>query len=132
MRTDRKSLKWLLQQKFPTPFRQFWLSKLMGFHYDIEYRSGKTNAATDALSRVSGSEILYLAIFLVSSTLPLDNKLYYQKDNNLISIIEELQDLTNFAGFQLKEGLLRKKGKIIVGADAILRHKLINWQHSIP
>lgn len=68
--TDQKSLKWLLQQKIYTPFQQFWLSKLIRFHYDIEYRRGKTNIVADALSRVSGSEILYMAISLVSFTLP--------------------------------------------------------------
>lgn len=29
IKTDQKSLKWLLQQKISTPFQQFWLSKLM-------------------------------------------------------------------------------------------------------
>lgn len=35
IKTDQKSLKWLLKQKISTPFQQFWLSKLMGFDYDI-------------------------------------------------------------------------------------------------
>ncbi|XP_057535294.1 uncharacterized protein LOC130813476 [Amaranthus tricolor] len=57
-----KSLKWLLEQNISTPFQQFWLSKLMGFDYDIQYISGKDNLAADALSRVSSSEILCMSI----------------------------------------------------------------------
>jgi len=33
--TDQKSLKWLLEHKVSTPFQQFWLSKSMGFQYEI-------------------------------------------------------------------------------------------------
>ncbi|XP_056690204.1 uncharacterized protein [Spinacia oleracea] len=62
IRTDQRSLKWLLQQKVSTPFQQFWLSKLMGFDYDIQYKSGKENLAADALSRVPGASILWYTI----------------------------------------------------------------------
>lgn len=41
IKTDQKSLKWLLQQKISTPFQHFWLSKLLGFDYEIQYKSGK-------------------------------------------------------------------------------------------
>lgn len=50
-RTDQKSLKWLLQQRISTPFQHFWLSKLMGFDYEIQYMGGKKNVVADALSR---------------------------------------------------------------------------------
>uniref|UniRef100_A0A803MBH9 Ty3 transposon capsid-like protein domain-containing protein n=1 Tax=Chenopodium quinoa TaxID=63459 RepID=A0A803MBH9_CHEQI len=56
-------------QKISTPFQQFWLSKLMGFDYEIQYKCGKENVAADALSRVQESEILFLAISMVDSNL---------------------------------------------------------------
>jgi len=59
---DQKSLKWLLEQKISTPFQQFWHSKIMGFQYEIKYRSGQENATADALSRVVGAELLALAL----------------------------------------------------------------------
>ena len=40
IKTDQKSLKWLLQQRISTPFQYFWLSKLMGFDYEIQYKGG--------------------------------------------------------------------------------------------
>lgn len=43
--------------KISTPFYHFWLSKLMGFDYEIKYKSGKENQMADALSRVQGSDL---------------------------------------------------------------------------
>lgn len=40
IKTDQKILKWLLLQKVSTPFQQFWLPKLMGFNYKIQYKFG--------------------------------------------------------------------------------------------
>lgn len=62
IKTDQKSLKFLLEQKVTTPFQQMLLSKLMGYTYEIEFKQGKENYAADALSRVSGSQILHITL----------------------------------------------------------------------
>lgn len=51
VRTDQKSLKYLLEHKITTEAQQKWLIKLMGYDIGIEYKQEDTNAATDALSR---------------------------------------------------------------------------------
>lgn len=52
VRTDQQALKHLLEQKVGTPFQQKWITKLLGFDFSVEYRSGKGNKAADALSRL--------------------------------------------------------------------------------
>ena len=69
IKTDQKSLKHLLEQKITTPFQQFWLSKLMGFDYIIQYKSGAENTVADALSRVSGASLLLMALSHIQSYL---------------------------------------------------------------
>ncbi|KAF8407600.1 hypothetical protein HHK36_006734 [Tetracentron sinense] len=49
--TDHKSLKFFLDQRVATLEQQKWVSKLVGYDYEIVYRSGRENVVADALSR---------------------------------------------------------------------------------
>ncbi|KAF8405746.1 hypothetical protein HHK36_007823 [Tetracentron sinense] len=49
--TDQKSLKFFLEQRVLNPEQQKWVSKLLGYEYDIIYRPGKANSSADALSQ---------------------------------------------------------------------------------
>ena len=49
----------------------------MRFDYEIQYKCGTENKATDAVSRVQGSEILLLALSLVTSDLDAQIKASY-------------------------------------------------------
>lgn len=51
IRSDKKSLKELLQQVVQTPDQQLYVRKMMGYEFSIEYKKGITNKAADALSR---------------------------------------------------------------------------------
>lgn len=48
--TDHKSLRELLSQVIQTPEQHYYLSKLLGFDYTIQYKAGATNIVVDALS----------------------------------------------------------------------------------
>lgn len=52
IKTDQRSLKYLLEQRLNTPIQQQWLPKLLEFDYEIQYKQGKENLVADALSRV--------------------------------------------------------------------------------
>ena len=47
-----------LEQRITTPEQQKWVSKLLGYEYEIIYKSGKENSAADALSRRADSPCL--------------------------------------------------------------------------
>ncbi|WOH09911.1 hypothetical protein DCAR_0729371 [Daucus carota subsp. sativus] len=130
IRTDQKSLKWLLQQKVSTPFQQFWLSKLLGFDYEIQYKHGKENLVADALSRAKGAEILYLAIFVIASNVEDLIKDSYKGDQWIENILQSFQRSETVKHFAVIDGLLRKHNKIVVGISGDIQTKLINWHHS--
>ncbi|RVW69998.1 Retrovirus-related Pol polyprotein from transposon 17.6 [Vitis vinifera] len=43
VRTNQKSLKYLLEQRITTPAQTRWLPKLLGYDYEIEYKRGPEN-----------------------------------------------------------------------------------------
>lgn len=53
VRTDQQSLRYLTQQTEIGADYQKWLSKLMGFSFEIQYKPGNANNVADALSRKS-------------------------------------------------------------------------------
>ncbi|CAL1394368.1 unnamed protein product [Linum trigynum] len=57
--TDQRSLKYLLDQRVATPDQHKWVSKLLGFDYELHYRTGASNRAADALSRMGEGEQLH-------------------------------------------------------------------------
>lgn len=69
--TDHKSLKELMSQVVQTPEQQVYLSKLLGYDYSIQYKSGKHNWVADALSRLPVDAPFYILYFLRVPTLGL-------------------------------------------------------------
>lgn len=130
IKTDQKSLQWLLQQKVSTPFQQFWLAKLMGFDYDISYNKGKDNVVVDALFRIKGAEILCCALSLISSDLEEKIKRSYVMDPYLVGILQRLTSGEQVKHYTLQNDLLRRKQKLVVGPDVELRTSIITWHHT--
>lgn len=56
IRTDHISLKHLVEQRINTLAQQKWLTKLLGYDFEIEYKIGAANRVADALSRKTVEE----------------------------------------------------------------------------
>jgi hypothetical protein len=57
IKTDQQSLKHILEQRVDTPIQQKWISKLLGYHFMVEYKQGKENKVADALSRKEDTDL---------------------------------------------------------------------------
>lgn len=131
IRTDQRSLKFLLEQKITTPFQHMWLSKLMGYTFEIQYKQGKENVAADALSRVSGSQLLNLVLSQIHHSFYDNLKRLWDSDPNLKKFIKDFQSqpAKHFA-YSFINGELRRKGKLIVGNDQGVKTHIFQWLHN--
>ncbi|KAF7116358.1 hypothetical protein RHSIM_RhsimUnG0031100 [Rhododendron simsii] len=93
-----------IEKIITTPMQQKWLSKMMGFDYEIVYRSGKSNVVADALSR------------MVENT----------------DLISENQGSLTALTVVFYNWMLYYKSRLVVGKDDQFRLKLIQEHHASP
>lgn len=65
IKTDHLSLKYLLDQKISTTMQQKWLTKLLGYDYEIMFKAGYDNKVADALSRLGDESNSSVATLIV-------------------------------------------------------------------
>lgn len=128
--TNYHSLKYFLQGRAHTPFQQKWVSKLMGFDYEIQYKQGCDNQVADALSRsplttdltakFQCDSIECAAMSYPYSTWIDDLRRHVEKDTWVIEKTQKvLSDTSERAPignlrFQVDSGFLKYKGRIVL------------------
>jgi hypothetical protein len=131
IQTDHKSLKELLTQIIQTPEQQYYLSKLLGYHYEIQYRPGKTNVAADALSRPNlPSAGFYL---LSSPSLVFLDELRSElaQDSVFLELCDKYKaDPSLFPKFKLVNGLLIYEGRIWISPQSRFKTLLLQEYHA--
>lgn len=127
IRTYQKSLKSLMDQSLQTPEQQAWLHKFLGYDFKIEYKPGKENQATDALSRMfalSWSEPH--SLFLEE----LRNKLVAH--DHLKQLIIDCKNATADKHYTVREGLLYWKDRLVIPIEEALIQRILQEYHSSP
>ncbi|KAL0405381.1 UNVERIFIED_CONTAM: Retrovirus-related Pol polyprotein from transposon.6 [Sesamum latifolium] len=130
--TDHQSIKGLLTQTVQTPEQTKWLSKLMGFSYEIHYKPGTDNMVADALSHVSTESTgSYLA---VSSPIPLwlDRlRIFYASHPSGQRLLQLVSPSARpHCPFKERAGLLYHKDRLYIPPDSGLSQRLIAEFHS--
>jgi hypothetical protein len=150
IKTDQQSLKHILEQRVGTPMQQKWISKLLGYHFVVEYKQGKENKVADALSRKEDTDLkteveketAYLqaqtrghlcAISFPSPTWLDDLRASYEEDEELRSLVSRLQASGEDEGpYTLNQGLLLYKDRFCMGKESGMKIKVLALIHDSP
>jgi hypothetical protein len=130
IKTDHHSLCYLDNQTLQSPLQRKAMSKLMGLQFKIAYKKGAENLAADALSRVSH----LMTIQVCSEVQP---AWLQEVLNSYLTDADAQRRLTELAiaspdaqGYELKDGLIRLRGRVWIGSNSALQTKSITAFHS--
>lgn len=132
--TDHKSLKNLLTQTIQTPEQQKWLTKLIGYNFEIHYKPGKENLVADALSRIPEAST-GLCATVSSPIFPLFNQLqqfYATHPAGKQLIIQLRESSTMQRNFSYRAGILYFQERIFIPREAAIIPSLLEEYHSSP
>ena len=130
IKTDKQSLKELMSQTVQTPEQQYYLTKLLGYEFDIEYRTGNSNAAADALSRILAEHFhTYTAL---EGALVSEVRLANQSDQELLQLHELAQQHQLPNDYSIQHGIVLFKNKIFLPRSSPLIAKIIFEFHATP
>ncbi|KAL0545247.1 hypothetical protein IC582_020397 [Cucumis melo] len=127
--SDQKALKFLLEQREVQPQFQKWLTKLLGYDFEIIYQPGLQNKAADALSRMEHP----LELNTMSTSGIVDMEIVtkeVEKDEELQLIAQQLQaDPPPEGKYSLLNGKLLYKGRVVLSKSPSLIPSLLHTFH---
>ncbi|EXC02267.1 Transposon Ty3-I Gag-Pol polyprotein [Morus notabilis] len=128
--TDKKSLKFLLEQRLVSVEHQRRLCKLLGYDFEIQYKLGPENSVADALLRQqAGLVLMVMTTLMVLDIEELQRQV--KVDLELNKTIEGLLAGTHSSmGFTLQRGHLLYKGRLVVPPKSPLIPILLREFHS--
>jgi len=118
VRTDHRSLTWLLQWKMPSTSQYFsWLSQLQLYNFKILYRSGERHMNADVLSRLK-----WCTNCKIEHSMNCVHVLNNMDENPINKVKEILTNKVAVAGVESPEikGLLKYKDKMFVKSNQLL------------
>lgn len=98
----------------------------MSCDYEIQYKQGRINLATDVLSRVFAADVIAEAIKAVSPNILEKVRDTWEIDLIVKNIISQLQKGDQIKNYTWQDNQLRKKGKLVVGNNENVRVKLVS------
>lgn len=130
--TNHKSLCELMSQVIQTPEQHYYLSKLLGFDYTIQYKVGSSNTVADALSRSPpSSELLLLSVPNLDFMHDLRRTLHSNRDfQELLSKVRDHPQ--DHPDYRIHQGLILFKNRIWLNDDNPSIPNLMLEFHATP
>ena len=128
---DQQTLHFIAEQREIGVEYQKWVSKLMGYDFEIKFKSRATNQAVDALSHNPSFSMMEICALLSHSVVPWD-QLQAQVDGNpfLCSLKQQvLEGSVAFPSYSIQQDRLLYKGRIVLPPSSPLIKQLLSIYH---
>ncbi|KAA0057268.1 Ty3/gypsy retrotransposon protein [Cucumis melo var. makuwa] len=129
VKTDQRSLKFLLEQRVIQPQYQQWIAKLLDYLFEVIYKPGLENKAADALSRMGPTAHLnqltapaLLDVEVIREEVRKDPALH-----EIIRLIEE-QGM-EIPHYTCHQGVLKFKGRLVLSKTSTLIPTIMHTYH---
>lgn len=133
VRTDQQSLRYILQQREVGANYQKWVSKLLGFDFEIQYKPRSANRVADALSRKTNGAVECGALVTTKWVSWEELAREIAADPTLNQIKTELRNgEKQLVGFHLVEDKLMYKSRYVIPEFTIHIPKILQAYHDSP
>jgi hypothetical protein len=129
VRTDHRSLRFLLDQRLITIPQHQWVSKLLGFDFVVEYKPGAQNVVADALSRRDEGGAELQALSAPQFSLFDDVRQEINGDVELSQLRDAIRGGTKPETWRVVDGLILFKGRVFISAHSGLRQAILELVH---
>ena len=133
VRTDQQSLRHLTQQTEIGGEYQKWVSRLLGYSFEVQYKPGKSNLVADALSRKTVGEIEFGTLLTLTGWdwKVVDHEV--QAHPALRLVVEEIKKgKIQPEGFTVVDGRLLCRGRVVLPRKSQFKEILLREYHCSP
>ncbi|KAK0608302.1 hypothetical protein LWI29_028621 [Acer saccharum] len=127
VRTDQRSLKYLMEQRITTPTQIRWLPKILGYDYVIQYKRGRENQGADALSRMAEIECSAISLPVPEWWTTLQQEVKH--DPFYVKFVEASSNGVE-SKYTLRDGVWLKRGRICLSPISPLIPTILTEHHS--
>jgi hypothetical protein len=134
VKTDHDSLKYFLEQRLSSEEQQKWVTKILGYDFEIVYKKGKQNVVADALSRKDEDvEAFLCAISIIQPDWIIEARDEWKNDEKVWTLIQRLQqDSSASDTFTWENDSLWYKDRLYLCKNSQLKQKVLLELHTSP
>jgi hypothetical protein len=131
---DHDSLKYFLEQRLSSEEQQKWVTKILGYDFEIVYKKGKKNVVADALSRKDEDvEAFLCAISTIQPDWIIEARDEWKNDEKVWTLIQRLQQDSSVSDtFTWKNDSLWYKDRLYLCKNSQLKQKVLLELHTSP
>jgi len=134
VKEDHDSLKYFLEQILSLEKKKKWVTKMLGYDFEIIYKKEKQNLVVDALSgKEEDVEALLCAIYIIQPVWITEVSNEWKNDEKVWTLIQKLQqDLSTYSTFSWKNDSLWYKYRLSTCKNSQLKQNILLELHTSP